>query len=147
MWQYKPSGLGYNLIFKTVFVILISNLNNRELCNRTRNCWRWLFPNPCTARKEIWTQHVQIYLESSSRPRQGSPLSLHDRAEDKVKKYKEEEPLALGGHSVRWWRKHQLFSLLRSFLAWNVLWNQVQLQQHRSRGNLLCREGLTKRTY
>ena len=57
---------------------------------------------------------ADLFRETSSHPRQDSPLSLHDRAEDKVRKYKEEEPLALSGLPVRWWRKHLLFSLLLS---------------------------------
>ena len=42
-----------------------------------------------------------LFGETSSRPkRQGSPVSLQDQAEDKVKKYKQAEPLGPSGDPV-----------------------------------------------
>lgn len=49
-----------------------------------------------------------LFGEASSLPkRQGSLMSLHDQAEDKVKKYKQAESSAPGGDPVSWWRKDQ----------------------------------------
>lgn len=66
-----------------------------------------IHPNPLAVREEGWTQQVpafrvcalsDLFGETSSEPKRlGPTMSLHDRAEDKVRKYKQAEPPAPTG--------------------------------------------------
>lgn len=65
---------------------------------------------------------ADLFGETFAQPnRQASSMSLHDQAVDEIKKYRDEDPLALNGDPLSWWREHQHAYPLLSNLARNTL--------------------------